>query len=125
MKTNNQKKILSALLALTVLPFSSKAATIYSTGNDTLNYCVNNTSSSYKTIADNISIKTGDTVSVITSRYSEWTGKVTGKGTLNILSGGERTYIGTQKKKGSAQQHAYSTLEEAEEYVYFLKRYNG
>ncbi len=101
MKTNNQKKLLLALLALTVLPFSSKAATIYSTGNDTLNYCVNNTSSSYKTIADNISIKTGDTVSVITSRYSEWTGKVTGKGTLNILSGGERTYIGTQKKKGS------------------------
>lgn len=24
-----------------------------------------------------------------------------------------------------SQQHAYSTLEEAEEYVYFLKRYNG
>ena len=101
MNTNYPKKILSALLALTVLPFSAKAATIYSTGNDTLNYCVNNTSSSYKTIADNISIKTGDTVSVITSRYSEWTGKVTGKGTLNILSGGERTYIGTLKSKGS------------------------
>ncbi|MBO5187647.1 MAG: endo-1,4-beta-xylanase [Prevotella sp.] len=68
---------------------------------ETLDYCVDNTSSSYKNISDNIYIPTGQTANVRTSRYTEWTGKVVGGGTLNIYSGGERSYMGTQQSKGS------------------------
>lgn len=67
----------------------------------TLDYCESNTSSSYKTISDNIFIPAGQTANVRTSRYSEWTGMVAGGGTLNIYSGGERSYIGTVASKGS------------------------
>lgn len=75
----------------------------YVTAEDgaTLDYCTDNTSSSYRNISDNIYIPAGHTVSVLTSRYSEWTGKVAGEGTLNIYSGGERSYIGTSGSKGS------------------------
>ena len=67
----------------------------------TLDYCVSNSSDSYKTISDHIYIPAGQTVNVRTSRYSEWTGKVAGEGTLNIYAGGERSYIGTKSSKGS------------------------
>lgn len=67
----------------------------------TLDYCVSNTSDSYKTISDNIYIPAGQTANVRTSRYSEWTGKVAGEGTLNIYAGGERSYLGTKASKGS------------------------
>lgn len=67
----------------------------------TLDYCSANTSSSYRTIGDNIFVPAGTTVNVRTSRYSEWTGKVAGSGRLNIHAGGERSYIGTQSSKGA------------------------
>lgn len=67
----------------------------------TLDYCVKNSSDSYKAISDNIYISAGQTVNVRTSRYSEWTGKVAGEGTLNIYAGGERSYVGTKSSKGS------------------------
>ncbi len=66
-----------------------------------LDYCVDNTSASYKTISDNILVPAGVTTNVRTSRYSEWTGKVAGEGTLNIHAGGERSYLGTQSSKGA------------------------
>lgn len=66
-----------------------------------LDYCVNNTSSSYKAISDDIYIPAGQTANVRTSRYSEWTGRVTGEGTLNIHAGGERSYMGTLASKGA------------------------
>lgn len=66
-----------------------------------LDYCTANTSSSYRNISDNIFIPAGTTTNVRTSRYTEWTGKVAGDGTLNIYSGGERSYIGTAKSKGA------------------------
>lgn len=66
-----------------------------------LDYCVSNTSSSYKAISDNIYIPAGQTANVRTSRYSEWTGKVAGGGTLNIYAGGERSYMGTLASKGA------------------------
>lgn len=66
-----------------------------------LDYCVNNTSSSYKTIADDLYIPAGHTANVRTSRYSEWTGRVAGEGTLNIYAGGERSYMGTKASKGA------------------------
>lgn len=75
----------------------------YITAEDgaTLDYCVSNTSSSYKSIPDNIYIPENTTVNVNTSRYSEWTGVVAGSGTLNIHAGGERSYIGTKDSKGA------------------------
>ena len=64
-------------------------------------YCVNNTSSSYKTINTPLYIPAGVTANVRTSRYSEWISPVAGKGTLNIYAGGERSYIGSQSNKGA------------------------
>lgn len=74
------------------------------TGEDgaVIDYCVNNTSGSYTNIADNIYIPANQSLSVRTSRYTEWTGKVMGEGRLDIYSGGERTYLGSLASKGSA-----------------------
>ena len=67
----------------------------------TIDYCENNTSSSYKTIDSDIYIPAGQSLNVRTSRYTEWTGQVMGEGTLNIHSGGERSYLGTASSKGA------------------------
>lgn len=64
-------------------------------------YCVNNSSSSYKNFDKSLYIPAGTTASVRTSRYSEWTGALAGAGTLNIYAGGERCYIGSQSSKGA------------------------
>lgn len=66
-----------------------------------LDYCVNNTSSNYATISDNIYIPAEQATHVRTSRYSEWTGRVAGAGTLNIHAGGERSYLGSKESKGT------------------------
>ena len=66
-----------------------------------LDYCVNNTSSNYATISDNIYIPAEQATHVRTSRYSEWTGRVAGAGTLNIHAGGERSYLGSKDSKGT------------------------
>jgi len=65
-------------------------------------YCVNNTSNNYKNVDESLYIPGGVTANVKTSRYSEWTGRLAGEGTLNIYAGGERCYIGTQTSKGSS-----------------------
>ena len=71
------------------------------TDGELFDFCVNNTSSNYSTIDKDLYIPAGVTANVRTSRYSQWTGKVAGEGTLNIYAGGERSYIGTQADKGS------------------------
>lgn len=71
------------------------------TDGQVFDYCVNNTSSSYKNFDLPLYIPKGVTASVRTSRYSEWTNALAGEGTLNIYAGGERCYIGTQSSKGS------------------------
>lgn len=71
------------------------------TDGQIFDYCVSNTSSSYKNMDESLYIPGGVTASVRTSRYSEWTGRLAGEGTLNIYAGGERCYIGTQSSKGS------------------------
>ena len=71
------------------------------TDGQLFDFCVNNTSSSYKNINEAIYIPAGVTANVRTSRYSEWTAPIAGEGTLNIYAGGERCYIGTQSSKGS------------------------
>lgn len=69
--------------------------------NGTFDYCVDNTASSYRNISDNIYISAGQIANVLTSRYSEWTGKLAGEGTLKIHAGGERSYLGTSASKGT------------------------
>ena len=71
------------------------------TDGQVFDFCVNNTSSNYKTIDMSLYIPAGVTANVRTSRYTEWTAPIAGAGTLNIYAGGERCYIGTQKSKGS------------------------
>lgn len=55
------------------------------------------TSSSYTNYNKGILIPEGKTVDVYTSRYTYWQSPIKGSGTLNIHSGGERSYIGTNK----------------------------
>ena len=71
------------------------------TDGQVFDYCVNNTSSNYKTVDLSLYVPEGVTASVRTSRYSEWTGRLAGTGTLNIYAGGERSYIGTKDSKGA------------------------
>lgn len=71
------------------------------TDGEVFDYCEKNTTSAYKTIGTDLYIPAGVTANVRMSRYTEWTGKVAGEGTLNIYSGGERCYIGTKGSKGA------------------------
>lgn len=52
------------------------------------------TSSSYTNYSDGITIPVGKELNVYTSRYTYWLSPIKGTGTLNIRSGGERSYIG-------------------------------
>ena len=55
------------------------------------------TSSSYTDYSDGILIPSGKELNVYTSRYTYWRSPIKGTGTLNIRSGGERSYIGDNK----------------------------
>lgn len=55
------------------------------------------TSSKYTEYSDGILIPTGTQLNVYTSRYTYWLSPIKGSGTLNIHSGGERSYIGDNK----------------------------
>ncbi len=52
------------------------------------------TSSSYTQYSEGILIPAGTELNVYTSRYTYWLSPIKGSGTLNIHSGGERSYIG-------------------------------
>lgn len=91
---------------------------VNATDGEVFNYCENNTSSSYKTISDDLYIPAGIAANVRTSRYTEWTGKVAGEGTLNIYAGGERCYIGTQSSKGATYPDWSKMTSEVHVYPY-------
>lgn len=57
------------------------------------------TSSSYTSYDGGISIPAGTELNVYTSRYTYWMSPVKGSGTLNIHSGGERSFIGNSSAK--------------------------
>lgn len=77
------------------------AATLFSgvavAADNTVDFCKNNTANDYVTYSNAISVAEGKITDVLTSRYSYWTSKVSGKGTINIYSGGERCFFGTAK----------------------------
>ena len=64
-----------------------------------LDLCEKNTSSTYKTYSKNISLAQGKTLQVRTARYTDFYPTLSGKGSLQIYSGGERTYLGNHSDK--------------------------
>lgn len=64
-----------------------------------LNICTKNTSSSYTTYTTPTFIPEGKSLTVYTSRYTDFYAPLAGSGTLNIYAGGERSYIGEHTNK--------------------------
>lgn len=64
-----------------------------------LNICKKNTSSDYSVYTTPTLIPEEKSLTVYTSRYTDFYAPLAGKGTLNIYSGGERTYIGEHVNK--------------------------
>ena len=59
----------------------------------------NNTSDSYKSYSQSISLPASDTVNVKMARYCYFSSTLNGTGRLNLDAGGERCYLGTEKGK--------------------------
>lgn len=83
----------TTLSLLTATLFASVAVA----ADNTVDFCKNNTANDYVTYSTAISVPAGKTTDVLTSRYSYWTSTVSGKGIINIYSGGERCFFGTAK----------------------------
>lgn len=66
--------------------------------NNMIDICEKNTSSSYKTWQTPIYVPEGQSLNIRTSRYTYLNNKMVGKGTINLYSGGERTYLGSNDK---------------------------
>ena len=94
------------------------ALTTVSAQNQTIDFSGNNTSSTYKTYEQAISVAAGKTVDVKMARYCYFNSTVSGKGTINLYAGGERCWLGTKNTwanwtnfKGDA--HVYPFKENA------------
>jgi len=66
----------------------------YAQTDKLIDICEKNTSSSYKVYNTSTSIPTGTTLTVRTSRYTDFYPTLSGKGDLVMYCGGERSYIG-------------------------------
>lgn len=88
------KKLYTILLSC-LLPVCAATAEELPAADKTVNFC--KSTGDYVSYANAIAIPAGKTYNIITSRYSYWTSTVTGSGTMNILSGGERCYLGSEK----------------------------
>lgn len=89
----NKFLIAGAALALLCQPALAEERTIDISGN--------NTDKSYVTYSTAISIPAGDIVNVKMARYCYFSSTITGSGQLNIYGGGERCYLGADKKTWS------------------------
>lgn len=86
--------------------------------DDVVNFAKQNASSAYEYFTTPLLIPEGKSFTLETARYSYINSKVAGEGTLNIKSGGERTYIGNDDKsypdgtgfKGTAHVYPYKNL---------------
>ena len=88
------------MLSLLSVPCSMKAnqdSYIIADGQ-TLDYCVKNTSSNYTVISSPILAVEGKELTIKTSRYTYWSSVVEGSGRINLMSGGERTFLGNSSK---------------------------
>ena len=82
---------------LCCVTMNAMASSVSEADHDTLDISGNNTSSSYVTYEQNISLPTGKTLDVLMARYVYFNSKITGGGTLCLYAGGERCYLGTAK----------------------------
>ncbi|MBQ0018999.1 MAG: endo-1,4-beta-xylanase [Bacteroidales bacterium] len=89
-----KKLLLLTISALTGMANSATAQTVTEVDS-----CRKNTSSSYVTLNQAFNIASTNTLRVYTSRYTDFNSTVSGKGALEIYSGGERTFIGTHDNK--------------------------
>ena len=89
----NKFLIAGAALALLCQPALAEERTIDISGN--------NNSDDYKSYSTAISIPAGDIVNVKMARYCYFSSTITGSGLLNIYGGGERCYLGADKKTWS------------------------
>lgn len=64
-----------------------------------LDLCVKNSSSDYKVYNTTTSVPAGSTLTVRTSRYTDFYPYLTGTGNLDLYCGGERSYIGNHSDK--------------------------
>lgn len=80
--------LLTIAMQLLLLPVAAQ--------NQTIDISGNNTSNEYKSYDQAINISSTKTVEVKMARYCYFNSPVSGAGTLNLLAGGERCYLGTK-----------------------------
>lgn len=85
------KMILAAILA--------GMATGAAAQDKLLDLCEKNTSSNYKVYNTATNVPVGSTLTVRTSRYTDFYPTLTGKGNLALYCGGERSYLGNHSDK--------------------------
>lgn len=99
----------------------------------TLDYCTKNTSSNYTVINAPLSVGEGKELSIKTSRYTYWNSRVVGSGTINLFSGGERTFLGNSDKSypdwsgytGSLHVYPYKEVESGCGFYGLVWMHNG
>lgn len=75
------------------------SANAQNAGDKMLDLCEKNTSSTYKIYNTATSVPTGTTLTVRTSRYTDFYPVLSGSGALEMYCGGERSYIGNHSDK--------------------------
>lgn len=84
-------------ISLTTIILCLIMATYAKAQTETIDISGNNTSSSYVSYSKAISLPAGKTVEVRMARYCYFSSTISGRGTLHLLAGGERCYLGTEK----------------------------
>ena len=97
------KKPLTALLLLI-----GCTAGLHAQTEKVIDLCEKNTSSSYKVYTSAHSISSTATYKFLTSRYTDFNPVLSGKGNVEIHSGGERTFLGTHDNKNYANWPNFS-----------------
>lgn len=99
-----------------------------------LDICAKNTSSDYKVYDTPTMIPESTSLSVYTSRYTDFNAPIAGKGTLNLYCGGERTYLGEHVNKkypswaqftGDVHIYPYKEVEKSAGFYGVVMAHNG
>lgn len=75
-----------------------------------MHFCFNNSASNYANIDVPIKLRDGAELSVYTSRYTYWMSQLKGNGTVNIYSGGERSFAGNAKNAAYPDWSGFSGI---------------
>ncbi len=88
-----------SLLLLFTLACVSGNVLAQSDNNKLIDICEKNTDKSYKVYNTSTTIAEGSTLTVRTSRYTDFYPVLSGKGSLELYCGGERSYLGNHSDK--------------------------